>query len=166
MKQHQETFNQIKVFLLNQFGKAIKESEGGNHLRIGESGIWISCDEFELTIGYGINHRHYFNEEQFIAEAVENFFNLLTKRKRRTEFIKRKKIYKIKIEIEGKDGGFNVLSESMFWLYPFWKKTEKRVTIDEKLLDYSSIAQEVIEIKKSAQQYSTKLHYNSKDTLL
>ena len=153
MKKHQKIFDKIKVVLTEHFGKNINEFEDGNYLTIGETGIWISNDETELTVGYGINHRHYLNEKKFINQAVEDFFNLLTRKKKTTEFYKGKMSYKIKTEIEGKDGNFTELSTSMTWLYPFWKKTEKKVTMDEKILDYSAIEKEVSEIKNYAQQW-------------
>ena len=64
------------------------------------------------------------------------------------KFYKDQKPYKIKTEIEGKEGNFTELSTSIIWLYPFWKKTKKKVVIVEKLLDFSSIEKEVSEIKK------------------
>lgn len=49
----------IQELLKEHFGSDLKEYEGGKHLTIGDSGIWISCDERELTVGFGLAHHHY-----------------------------------------------------------------------------------------------------------
>jgi hypothetical protein len=153
MKKHQQIFQKIKAFLLEQFGEQINEYENGTYLVIGETGVWISSDEMELTVGYGMNHRHYLGEKEFITEAVDDFFNLLTKRKKTTEYYKGKSSYKIKTEIESANGEYSTLSTSMIPIFPFWKKTEKKIEVNEKLLDASGIENEISEIKNYAQQW-------------
>jgi len=69
------------------------------HLTIGKSGIWISIDDNELTIGHGMNHKHYHNEYNDITEAIDEFFNLLTRKKRITTYNKGNFQYKNKTEI-------------------------------------------------------------------
>jgi hypothetical protein len=50
MKKHQAIHSKIKELLKNHFGSDLKEYEDGKHLTIGETGIWISCDDRELTV--------------------------------------------------------------------------------------------------------------------
>jgi len=147
MKNHQIIFSKIKELLLKQFGEDINMYKKETHLVIGESGIWISMDEEDLTIGYGLNHRHYHHKYDDIKEAIEEFFNLLTGKKRVTKYYKGEYQYKNKAEIENTKGEFKELSSSMTWLYPYWKKTNKKVEILESLVSYSKIEQEIIKIK-------------------
>lgn len=79
-KKHQQIFKMIKNLLLKYFGEDLQAYENGTFLSIREIDIWISSDEMELTVGYGINHRHYLSEKEFIIEAVNDFFNILTKK--------------------------------------------------------------------------------------
>lgn len=150
MKNHQIIFDKIKTVLVKNFKNEINELEDGNHLSIGDSEIWISCDSTELTIGYGINHRHYLNEKESIIKAVDDFFNLLSKRKKTTEYYKGNFSYKIKTEIEGKDGTFSELSTSMCLIFPFWKKTTKKTIINKNLLEYKKIENDILAIKNYA----------------
>ena len=153
MKKHQIIFEKIKKLLSEQFGQELNEYEEGTHLTIGDTGIWISVDDFELTVGYGMNHRHYHYEYDDINEAVSEFFNLLTRKKRITEFYKGKFAYKNKVEIENSDGEFNELSTSLTWLFPYWKKTRTKTEIEPSLIDYSKVENEILEIKNYAQQW-------------
>lgn len=134
-----------------QFGADLNEYEEGAHLTIGDSGIWISVDDSELTVGYGMNHRHYHSEYDDINEAVNEFFNLLTGKKRITEFYKGKNTYKVKAEIEIAKGEFKELSTSLTWLFPYWKKTRTKTIIEPSLIDYTKIEKEILEIKNYAQ---------------
>jgi len=147
MKNHQIIFTKIKKLLLNQFGKDIVMHEEGAHLEISETGIWISMDEDDLTIGYGMNHRHYHHEYDDITEAIEEFFNLLTGKTRITTYYKGEYQYKNKVEVENSIGEYNKLSTSMTWLFPYWKKTNEKIEIIENLLSYNEIEREIIEIK-------------------
>lgn len=151
MKKHQHIFDKIKKLLTTQFGTDLDEYEEGTHLTIGDSGIWISVDDSELTVGYGMNHRHYHSEYDDINEAVNEFFNLLTGKKRITEFYKGKNTYKVKAEIETAIGEFKELSTSLTWLFPYWKKTRTKTKIEPSLIDYAKIEKEILEIKNYAQ---------------
>ena len=152
MKKHQVIFDKIKEFLTSQFGDRITEFEDGTHLTIGDSGIWISSDDRELTVGYGMIHTHYDAEYDDLNQAVEQFFNLLTKRKRITEFLKGKFVYKLKAEIELNEANYEEIGTSMTWLFPYWKRTVERVAFDEKLIAHSEIEGKIDEIKNYAQQ--------------
>lgn len=150
MKVHQLIFAKIKKLLSKEFGENLDEFEEGNYLTIGDSGIWISVDEDEFTVGYGMNHRHYHYEYDDINEAVSEFFNLLTRKRRVTTFFKGKYSYKNKVEIENVDGKFEVLSTSSTWLFPYWKKTRTKVETEPGLIDYTKIENEILEIKNCA----------------
>ena len=153
MKKHQLIFDKIKGLLYEQFGEDLNEYEEGTNLSIGNSGIWISVDTQELTIGYGTNHRHYHSEFHDINEALDDFFNLLTRKKRITEYYKGKYAYKIRTEIENASGIFKELSTSLTWLFPYWKKTRTTVEIKQNLINYAEIEKQIVEIKNYAQQH-------------
>lgn len=152
-KKHHQIFEMIKSLLSIHFGADLQEYEDGTLISIGETGIWISSDEMELTVGYGINHRHYLSEKEFLIEAINDFFNLLTKKKKVTEFYKGTNTYKIKTEIEQSIREYSELSTSSTLLFPFWKKTHKKIIIEEEILEYSKIEKEISEIKNYAQQF-------------
>ncbi|OEK00605.1 hypothetical protein BFP97_03390 [Roseivirga sp. 4D4] len=152
MKKHRQIFDKIKELLSEQFGSDLNEYEEGAYLSIGESEIWISVDDSELTVGYGMNHKHYHYEYDDINEAVDKFFNLLTKKKRITEFYKGKYTYKNIAEIENSNGEFKELSTSLTWLFPYWRKTRSKTEIEPSLIDYSKIEKEILQIKNYAQQ--------------
>lgn len=151
MKKHQHIFEKIKKFLSEQFGQDLKEYEEGAHLTIGDTGIWISVDDLELTVGYGMNHRHYHSEYDDINEAVDEFFLLLIGKKRTTKFYKGKFIYKNKVEIENSKGEFKELSTSSTWLFPYWEKTQSKIEIEPGLIDYSKVEKDIVEIKNYTQ---------------
>ncbi len=151
MKKHQIIFEKIKKFLSEQFGQDLNEYEDGSHLTIGETGIWISSDERELTIGYGMVHQHFDPEYDDIQIAIDRFFNLLTKRKRITKYYKGNFSYKNKIDLVINDSDFENLGTAMTWLFPYWKKTKEEVQYEESLIDFSKIEKELVEIKNYAQ---------------
>ena len=151
MKKHQIIFEKIKKFLSEQFGQDLNEYEDGSHLTIGETGIWISSDDRELTIGYGMVHQHFDPEYDDIQIAIDRFFNLLTKRKRITKYYKGNFSYKNKIDLVINDSDFENLGTAMTWLFPYWKKTKEEVQYEESLIDFSKIEKELVEIKNYAQ---------------
>lgn len=152
MKHHQELFKRIKDFLTRHLNNLIEEHEEGSYLAIGDTGIWISCDERELTVGYGFSHRHYDPEYDNILEAITEFFDLLTKRKRVTEYYKGNFQYKYKTEIELEKDSFKYLGTSMTWLFPYWKRTTIKERFTDKVFDSSKVEHEIDEIKNYAQQ--------------
>ena len=151
MKKHQIIFEKIKKFLSEQFGQDLNEYEDGSHLTIGETGIWISSGDRELTIGYGMVHQHFDPEYDDIQIAIDRFFNLLTKRKRITKYYKGNFSYKNKIDLVINDSDFENLGTAMTWLFPYWKKTKEEVQYEESLIDFSKIEKELEEIKNYAQ---------------
>jgi len=147
MKKHQIIFEKIKVLLKKHFGEELKEYEEGTNLTIGDSGVWISSDDKELTIGYGMTHTHYDPEYDDIELGIDRFFNLLTRRKRITEYLKGDFSYKNKTEIELDNSEFDNMGISMTWLFPYWKRTKERVSFENNLIDRSLIEDEIKEIK-------------------
>ena len=151
MKTHQAIYSKIKKLLKNHFGRDLKEYDEGDHLTIGETGIWISCDDRELTVGYGLVHQHFDPEYDNIQNAIDMFFNLLTKRKRITKYFKGNFSYKNKTDLVLNESEFENLGTAMTWLFPYWKKTNKEVLYEENLIDSSAIVEEIEEIKNYAQ---------------
>jgi len=152
MKKQQVIFDKIKAILIIHLNKIINEYENGSNLSLGDTGIWISFDEKELTIGYGFFHKHYDPEFDNMADAISEFFDLLTKRKKLTTYYKGSVQFKNIAEIEIGDNQFKYLGASNAWLYPFWKKSIVKVTFYDKLLDANSIQEQIDEIKYYAQQ--------------
>jgi hypothetical protein len=155
----QIVFDKIHKLFEKHFGKKldiqIDESENykETHLSIKDSEIWISCDDRELTIGSGFNHRHYNVEYDDINMGINELFNLLTQRKRNTKYFKGNSCYKVKTEIETQDLNFNLLSTSSTWAFAFWKPTIEKVMYDEKQIEEIEIRTEMNEIKHYAQQW-------------
>ena len=152
MKKHQVIYSKIKELLMKHFESDLKEYEDGSHLTIGETGIWISSDDRELKVGYGLVHQHFDPEYDDIQIAIDRFSNLLTKRKRITKYYKGNFSYKNETELILHDSEFENLGTAMTWLFPYWKKTKKKVQYEESLIDSSAIEKEIKEIKNYAQQ--------------
>lgn len=152
MKPHQAIFEKVKELLNEHFKDVLEEYEEGTHLLIGDTGIWIASDDRELTVGYGIVHQHYNPEYDDLNKAVEQFFNLLTKRRRITVFLKGSFSYKHRIELELGNSEYESLGTGMTWLFPYWKRTTKRITFEEPLIEASKVEEEIKNIKNLVQQ--------------
>ncbi|TCI93051.1 hypothetical protein [Tenacibaculum sp. M341] len=160
MKIHQAIFEKTEELLKKHLGDKLsidveKYDDGyiETHISIIDTNFWVSCDDRELTVGSGFNHRHFNPEFDDINEIIEVLLNSLTKRKRITEYYKGKFHYKTKTEIESKNGEFSELSTSLTWLFPFWKKTKEKVVIEKSIIDQKLIEKEINEIKNYAQQF-------------
>ena len=147
MKKHQVIFEKIKELLKKHFGEEIKEYEEGTILTIGYSGVLISSNDRELTIGYGMTHTNYDPDYDDIGLAIDRFFNLLTKRKRITEYLKGNFSYKNKTEIELDNSEYDNMGISMTWLFPYWKRTKEKISFRENLIDRSIIEDGINQIK-------------------
>ena len=147
MKTHQVIFQNIKELLNTHLKEIIEEHEEGSYISIGDSGIWISCDDRELSVGYGFSHTHYDPEYDNLLEPINDFFNLLTKRKRVTVYYKGNFQYKSKTEIELDNESFKYLARSITWLFPYWKKTTTKKMFTDKILDESIIKQDINRMK-------------------
>jgi len=147
MENHQVIYFKIKEFLKKHFASDLIEYEDGSHLTIGETGIWISFNEREISVGYGLVHQNFDPKYDDIQIAIDRFFNLLTKRKRITKYFKGNFSYKNEIELILNDSEFENLGIAMTWLFPYWKKTRKEIQYKENLIDFALIEKEVNEIK-------------------
>ena len=125
----------------------VTEHDHGNYIVIEDSGIWLSVDEDELTVGYELVHHHYNPAFEDITEAVDRLFHLLTCRVKTTYFFKGDFSYKHRVELELPNGTFEHLGAAMTWLIPFWKKTKKEVSFSKNLLERSTIEADIKRIK-------------------
>lgn len=149
MKKHQVIYSKIKSLLKKYFEKDLKEY--GSHLAIGETGIWISSDDRELTVGYGLVCQHFEPEYDDVQLAVDRLCHLLTKRKRITKYYKGSFSYKIKVDLMLNNYEFENLGIAGTWLFPYWKKTMKERHYVEHLIDYWAIERDISEIKNDIQ---------------
>ena len=147
MWDYQKTFEKIKEILETHLKGQVNEFENGTHLTISGSEIWISTESGEFTIGYGLPHTHYDPEYDSLNNALDDFINLLTKRKRVTLFLKGNMIYKVKTEIEIDNQKFREFGTSMTWFFPFWRKTTKIVIFENPVIEYSKIEKEIKDLK-------------------
>lgn len=155
MKTHQVIFDKTLSLLKEYLGERliveVEKYDAGDeeiHLTINDTDIWISCDDRELTMGSGFNHRHYNPEYESLKVIAEDLFNLLTQRKRITQYYKGNSCYKIKTEIGIGGSKFKLLSTSSTWFFPFWKPTKEKVSYQDGILDQAIILSEINEIKK------------------
>lgn len=150
MKAHQTIYENIKTILKDYFGEDINEYEDGDHITIGDTGVWISYDDFELTVGYGVDHRHYHCEIDNMKDAINKFQNILTRKKRITNYYKGEHVYKSTTEIENQNGDFEILSTSLTWFHPFWKKTKIETYIVDPIIDSPKVIKQIDELKEYA----------------
>ncbi len=147
MKNHEILFCKIGDLLKKHFPVELVEYDDGDHLVVGKTGIWIECDDSELTIGYGFAHTHHNPDYDNFNVAIENFFKLITIGKRITIYYKGNFQYKNKTENILSNGALEHQGTSMTWLYPFWKKTSTEIKIVEPLILESVILEEMEDIR-------------------
>lgn len=143
---HQEIFVKIKDLLSKHATIKVDELDYGSHLTIDQTGIWLETDAKELTIGYGLAHTHYDPKRDNLKQAVEKLFNLLTKRKKITLYLKGDKVFRERTEIELGDNKYQHIGTAINWIFPFWKSTTKQVTFENSLMKPSDIENEINEI--------------------
>ena len=81
-------------------------------------------------------------------DAIDEFINILTRRKRITNTYKGKYLYKSETEIESQNGDFIVLSSSLSWYFPFWKKTKIETHNIGRIIDSQDVIRQIEELKK------------------
>ena len=145
-------FDKAKVLLKKHFENRIVEHEEGTYLSIDDKDFFISSDDNELTIGYGLPHKHYDPRYDSLAEAVELLHKLLAKRIRITDYFKGSFSYKYKVEIELNETEFEEFGTAATWLFPYWKKTTTRERLLDRLIDPNEIVADIEEMKNDAQQ--------------
>jgi hypothetical protein len=151
MKPHQELYKRMVELLDSKFGDSVVKYEDGDHVTIWETGIWLSVDESELTVGFDVTHTHYHEKYDDMNLALNRFINLITNRIRITQKRKGNLIYWEKNEIELADGETDLIGSvrheeigtSLTWFAPFWKKTKEVVSYTERLIDRKEIEQEI-----------------------
>ena len=154
MNTHQVLFEKIQAILNKYLGDRLivdidKYDDGyiETRLTVTDTDIWITCDDNEITIGSGLNHRHYYIEFENLNEVLDDFFNLFTQNKRITTYYKGNTCYKIRTEIEIETSIYKELSTSSTWFFPFWKHTKEKVLYKEKLINKADIISEIEDIK-------------------
>ena len=153
-------FKEIKEFLDKYFHKNYNESKEYDecfHITFysqekEESSVWFEFDigNSELIVGYGISHIHY--GEQYgkeIKEGLNRLFNFFTSKIKRTYYYKGKVNFKNVYEIKRGNGVYKDFgTSSMLFLYPFWKKTIKKVTEYSELIKDENIKTELEKLRK------------------
>ena len=152
MKSNQYLFEKFSHLLKEEFQQGIKEYDEGNYLTVGDTGLWISLDERELTIGFGLNHTHYDFEYDSMEDAIDTFFLLLTKRKKITNYSKGSRNFKTKVEIEINNKETVDLGTSATFPLQFWKRTESKISYSNELLNTEKVNKEWKELINYAQE--------------
>ncbi len=146
MVDHQEVFKKIKDLLSRHVTIKVDELDHGTHLTIDKTEIWMESDSSELTIGYGLGHRHYDPKHDDLRPALDTLFNLLTKRRRITLYSKRDKVFKERIDIQMSDDKYKEFGVGFKRMFPFWQKTTEKIIIEEPLIEYSKVEKELKDI--------------------
>ncbi|MCL5128005.1 hypothetical protein [Algibacter sp. L4_22] len=133
MKTHQFIFEKTQAILNNHLVERLtvdtdKYDDGYTETRltITDTDIWIACDDNEITIGCGFNHRHYYPEFDNLDKVVDDLFNLFTQKKRITKYYKGNTCYKKRTEIEIEASNYKELSTSSTWLFHFGNLQKKK----------------------------------------
>lgn len=148
MKLHQKKFNEIKSVLQSKLGERIfvEKEQDTIFLTIIDSDLWLSVDDSEFTVGFGMNHTHFSEKYENLHEGFQEAFDLLTNEVRITEYIKGKTVYKVMTEIKISDSNIKNLGTTGILIYPFWKKTKIETSYFEKIIDQREIESKMNEI--------------------
>ena len=146
VENNRTVFNEIKGFLNKHFPDNYNESKEYKecfHITVyskekEDSSLWFEFDigNSELIVGYGISHIHYGKQYGLeISEGINRLLDFFITKMRRTDYYKGtvnfKNVYEIK---KGNEAYKNLGKSSMLFLYPFWKKTTKKVTEHSELI--------------------------------
>nr|WP_042289982.1 hypothetical protein [Nonlabens ulvanivorans] len=152
MNPNQYLFEKFSNLLNEEFSQTINEYDEGRHLTIGDTGFWISLDDKELIIGFGLNHTHYNFDYDSMEDAIDTFFLLLTKRKKITDYSKGLKIFKTKVEIEVDNEELINLGTTATFPLQFWKRSESKISYVNEFLKTEKITEQWKELINYAQQ--------------
>ena len=153
-------YNDIKGFLDKHFPynyNESKEYEDCFHITVysqekEDSSVWFEFDigNSELIVGYGISHIHYGKQYGIeISEGLNRLLDFFTTKMKRTHYYKGKINIKNVYEIKRENGTYeNLGTNSMLFLYPFWKKTTKKVTEHSELIKDKNIKTELEKIRE------------------
>ena len=148
-------FNYLKEFLNKHFFENYEVSEQYDdcfHIAVyskekKESNVWFEYDigNSELIVGYGISHIHYGKQYGVeISEGLNRLLDFFTTKMRRTYYYKGSMNFKTVYEIKKENEVYKVLGiNSMLFLYPFWKKTTKKVINYSELVIEENIKKEL-----------------------
>ncbi|MQP51389.1 MULTISPECIES: hypothetical protein [unclassified Flavobacterium] len=145
MKLNRQKFEEIKNLLTDKLGDnvIVEEEFGTEFLRIRNTEFWLSVDEKEFIVGFGINHSHFSEDYENLYKGIIQAFNLLTNKVKTTKFIKGNTVYKEITEIEFPDSKLENIGETGFLFYPFWKKTKIKVCYNNLIINKADIVNEV-----------------------
>ncbi len=153
-------YNDIKGFLDKHFPDNYDESkeyEDCFHITVysqekEDSSVWFEFDigNSELIVGYGISHIHYGKQYGIeISEGLNRLLDFFTTKMKRTDYYKGKVNFKNVYEMKRENGTYeNLGTSSMLFLYPFWKKTTKKVTENSELIKDENIKTELEKIRE------------------
>ena len=153
-------YNDIKGFLDKHFPDNYNESkeyEDCFHITVysqekEDSSVWFEFDigNSELIVGYGISHIHYGKQYGIeISEGLNRLLDFFTTKMKRTDYYKDNVNFKNVYELKRENGTYeNLGTSSMLFLYPFWKKTTKKVTEHSELIKDENIKTELEKIRE------------------
>ena len=153
-------YNDIKGFLDKYFPDNYNESkeyEDCFHITVyskekEDSSVWFEFDigNSELIVGYGISHIHYGKQYGIeISEGLNRLLDFFTTKMKRTDYYKDKVNFKNVYEMKRENGTYeNLGTSSMLFLYPFWKKTTKKITEHSELIKDQNIKSELEKIRE------------------
>src|SRR5690606_41559297 len=86
MKQHQEKFYEIETLLRLKLGNrvVIEKEEDKMFLYIQGNDLWLSTDDTEFTVGYGMNHTPFSQDYNNLCEGISHVFDFLSNDVRKT----------------------------------------------------------------------------------
>jgi hypothetical protein len=160
IENNREIYEEIKGFLDKYFPEnhtESKEYDGCFHITVysqekEESSVWFEFDigNSELIVGYGISHIHYGKQYGIeISEGLNRLLDFFTAKMKRTDYYKGKVNFKNVYELKTENGTYeNLGTSSIFSLYPFWKKTTKKVTEHSELIKDKNIKSELEKIRE------------------
>ena len=128
-------FDDIKALLQEHLNDDLRQHNDRRYLSISDSDIWFTADAFEFTVGFDFMHKHYDLRYDDWNEVVEHLCNLITKRKRITNYYKGGYLYKMMVEIELDSLRYQRLGTAVQILYPFWRRTRLETIFVDKLID-------------------------------
>lgn len=145
MERHQRIFNQITELLQKKLGELIKtyKENGSQYLELTDSPFWLMIDKSEFTVGYGLNHTHFSESDDNLEDGIAQAFDLLTNTIITKEYIKGKTVFKVTTEIEFPNSQVVNIGTTAILIYPFWKKTEIKTSVSEKIIEKKEIEEDV-----------------------
>jgi hypothetical protein len=155
MTNHELTFSKIKELLKSHFAGRVSEFEDGTHITVDseieeDSSIWIELDiSGQLIVGFGLSHLHYFPKFDDLNKGFTRFLHFLTCKKRRAAYLKGDKCYKVEYDFENKNGVYENYTTASNFIFSFWSKKTKKITIENGFINLSEIESEIEEIKNT-----------------